>query len=100
MESTGLKMSERRAAWLKPSPVKNEEDIADAVESWEREELELRKLDPIAEEFLDVYRMIALTCLLAGRIQEHVELQSGRRMTYAAVRQEIMTYAAQRRRRG
>ena len=83
---------------MKPSPVKSGEDIADAVESWEREELELRKLDPITEELPDVYRMIALKCLLSGRIQEHVELQSGRLMTYAALRQEIMTYVVQRRR--
>ena len=83
---------------MKPSPANNEEGIADAVESWGIDELDLRKMDPITEELPDVYRMTALKCPLPGKIQEHVELQPGRLMTYSALRQEIMTYAVQMRR--
>ena len=35
MESTGLKMSERRGAWMNPQPVKHEYEVADAIEAWE-----------------------------------------------------------------
>ena len=46
MGMTGLKLSERRATVMRPMPARNEEEIADAIDAWAREEMKLRKIDP------------------------------------------------------
>ena len=97
MESTGLKLAERRGAWMNPPPVKHEHEIADAVEAWEREEMELRKLDPVSQELPECFKVIALKSLLVGQIRQHIELMSGRLTGYGDLRREIMGYAMQMR---
>ena len=56
---------------------KNEE-LAGFIEAWEREEDEVRRLDPDGEELPDAWRMTALKCILVGRLKEHVEITAGR----------------------
>ena len=41
MTTTGLRQSERMAALITPTPARSDEDLADAIEAWEREEREL-----------------------------------------------------------
>ena len=81
---------------MRPTAARNEEDIADAVEAWEREENEVRRFDPGGEELTDAWRT-ALKCILVGRIQEHVEITAGRYTKYEEMRKEVMKYAMQRR---
>ena len=97
MESTGLKMSSRRAAWMTPQPVKHESEVANAVEAWEAEELELKRLEPHAQDIPDCYMMIALKCMLVGKMKDHIELNAWKLLTYDAMRSELMAYAALRR---
>ena len=97
METTGLKLSERRSALMTPSRARNEDEIADAIESWEREELEIRKLDPSGSDLPDVWKMTALKCLLTGRIKEHIELRAAQFKGYDDLRSEVMKYATQKR---
>ena len=71
---------------MRPTAARSEEDIADAVEAWEREENEVRRLDPGGEELPDAWRMTALKCILVGRIKEHVEITAGRYTQYEEMR--------------
>ena len=81
---------------MSPPSVNNGHELADAVGSWDREEMELRKLDPLSQDLPECYRMIALKCLLSGRITEHVELNSASTTTYPEMRETIMTWAMQK----
>ena len=96
METTGLNMSEKRSRLMHPSPVKSEAHIADAVEAWERDETELRRMDPSGTDLPDVWRMSALKCMLVGKIKEHVEMKQELR-TYDTLRAEIMKCTVQER---
>ena len=58
-ETTGLHLSERRMHLMRPVAAKSEEEIADTIESWEREENKVRRLDPDGEELPDAWRMTA-----------------------------------------
>ena len=96
MRTTGLKMSERMGVLARPPPAKAEEDIADSIEAWEREEAELIKMDP-SLQLPGPWRMTALKCLLTPKVKDHVEMQSGKLRTYEELREDVMTYATQKR---
>ena len=67
---------------MNPQPVQQESDVANAVEAWEAEELELKRLDPQVQDLPDCYRMIALKCMLVGKMKDHIELNAGKFTTY------------------
>ena len=82
---------------MTPSRAKSEDEIADAIESWERAELEIRKLDPSGSDLPDVWKMTALKCLLTGRIKERIELRAAQFKGYDDLRSEVMKHATQKR---
>ena len=90
-------MSERRAYIMRPMPAKREEDVADAIEAWEREEMELKRMDPQGEELPEAWRMTALKCQLAGQIKDHIDINAGMITGYDQLRSHVMKYAVQRR---
>ena len=80
MKTTGLKQSESMAALMTPKQVK-EEDLADAVEAWEREERELCYGDQTLT-LTDPWKITALKSLLPQRVKDHVEMNTSRLGTY------------------
>ena len=77
MDTAGFQLSGRRAYIMIPMPVKSEEYVADVVEAWGREEMELNRMGPRAEDLPDMWRMTALQCLLTGMINEYIEVSAG-----------------------
>ena len=78
-ETTGLNMSEQRAQVMRPPQARNGEEIADAIEAWEHDEAEIRRMDPRYEgeaTLPDPWKMSAVKGILVGRIKEHIELQA------------------------
>ena len=96
MSTTGLKLSQRMKWLFTPPQAKSDEEVADLIEAWEREEAEIYRLDPTLE-LGDPWRMTAITCILTSRLREHVELRSGQLTTYDELRKEVMAVAVQRR---
>ena len=96
MKTTGLNTSHRLSALMTPTAARTDEDVADKVEAWEREEAELIKLNADAH-MGEVFRMTALKNMCTQKIKEHLELKSGGLGTNDQVRKEIMSYAVQRR---
>ena len=96
MSTTGLKLSQRMKRLFEPRQARTEEEVADLIEEWEREEAEIYRQDATLG-LTDPWRMTALTCILTQRLREHVELNSGSLTTYDALRKEVMAVAVQRR---
>ena len=96
MRTTGLNMSERMGVLMRPPQATTEEDIADSIEAWEREEAELINMDP-SLQLPGPWRMTALNCLLTPKVKDHVDMQSGKLRTYEELREDVMTYATQKR---
>ena len=74
MVTTGLHQSERMASLLTPKQVKNDEDIADAIETWEREEAELKRIDPTAG-LGESWRTTAIKNFLPQMLKEHIHMK-------------------------
>ena len=74
-------MSERMGVLMGPPQANTEEDIADSIEAWEREEAYLINMDP-SLQLTGPWRMTALKCLLTPKVKDHVEMQSGKLRTY------------------
>ena len=89
MRTTGLRQPERMAALMTPKQAKSEEDLADAIEAWEREERELcygsEKLT-----LTDPWTITALKAILPQRTKDHVEMDSSKLGTYQDLREEVM----------
>ena len=72
--TSGLGLAERRAQIMVPITPKKEEDVASAIENWERELLELEELEAAegiddAEKLPEIYKMAALDKLITGRLR-------------------------------
>ena len=59
MKTTGLHMSQRLSALMTPTAAKTDEDVADKIEAWEREEAELIRINE-ETKMGEVFRMTAL----------------------------------------
>ena len=81
---------------MKPQQAKSEEEVADLIEAWEREEEEIKRQDPEVT-MTDPWRMTAIKCILTPKLYDHVELRSGSLMSYEELRREIMTISVHRR---
>ena len=75
MKTTGLKLSERMTALMRPGSAKSEEDIADVVQAWERGESELLRMDENCR-LPEPWRMTALKGLLTAKMRDHVEMRA------------------------
>ena len=63
--------------WLMTPPqAKNDEDVADLIEAWEREEEEINRQDA-SLQLTDLWKMTALRRTLTPELFEHVDLRSG-----------------------
>jgi hypothetical protein len=68
--------------------------MADTIEAWGREEEELTRIDGNDQNKLpDAWRVIALKCMVVGKIKEHIALNGARLIKYDELRKEIMKYA-------
>ena len=54
------------------------------------------KMDP-SLQLPGPWRMTALKCLLTPKVKDHVDMQSGKMRTYEELREDVMTYATQKR---
>ena len=95
MGTTGLRQSERIAALMAPDPAKSDEDLADAIDAWEREERDLCYGDE-SMKMTDPWTTTALKALLPQRIKDRVEMDSARFENYQDVRHEAMQLAMHR----
>ena len=77
-----------------PDQCKKEEDLADAIEKWDRDRLELQKCDP-ACELKDPFVLIAFKKLLPDSVSRHIETQLDSRIAddYVEVRKKVYGYA-------
>ena len=96
MSTTGLKLAQRLKWLFTPPQAKTDEEVADLIGAWEREEAEIYRQDATLE-LTDPWRMTAITCILTQRLNDHVELMSGSLTTYDELRRDVMAVAVQRR---
>ena len=82
---------------MRPMPAKSEEYIADALEAWEREEMELGKIGPSNDALPDAWMGTAVKCLMIGTLTEHVERNSAMITEYDELSKDIMRCAMQKR---
>ena len=81
---------------MTPKQAKSDEDLADAIEAWEREERELCCGDEKLT-LTDPWKITALKAILPQRIKDHVEMNSSKLSTYQDLREEVMQFAMHRR---
>ena len=96
MKTTGLRQSERMVALMTPKPAKSDDDLADAIEAWEREERDLCYGNE-SMKMTDPWAITALKALLPQRIKDHVDMNSARFESYRDVRNDVMQFAMRRR---
>ncbi len=97
-EQSGQGLADRREPIIRPEEVKKECDIFRAVQIWEEELRELRKIsgESIMGEML---MKTALKKICTGQIKQYVDLKEDK-MTYQELRDDVMAFAARKRPEG
>ncbi len=104
-QTTGLAVTHRMQYIMSPPKTKRDEDIAQAVEKWEREVVELERLEPEDGRLTWGMKVTALKSIITDRIKEHVDFKEtelrGKGLKsealYKQLKDEIMRWAIQKR---
>ena len=94
-EMSGRGLAERKRAVMRTTEVKHEEDIFQAIEQWEEELRDLRRIT--GEEVMSEMLMkTALKEICCGKIKEWVDMKE-ETLDYSEVREEVMKFAMKKR---
>jgi len=104
-QTTGLAISHRMQYIMSPPRAKKDEDIAQAVEKWEREVTELERLEPEDGKLTWGMKITALKLIITDKIKEHVDFKETEMRSkgiksetlYKQMKEEIMRWAVQKR---
>ena len=94
-ETSGLGMAERKKYCMMPPPAKKEEELMSAIEKWDEELREIRRINDTFMEDVDE-RLVAFRNILIGKVKEYVDIH-GQNLTYEEIRKMAMEWATKKR---